>query len=59
MLGPTIGVSESMARTRWNVRTQPALKLPAADVFQVRSGSFQSSQSLMLLTVLAASRRLT
>jgi hypothetical protein len=35
VLGPTIGVSVSRARTRWYVRTQPALKSPAAEVFQV------------------------
>src|SRR5262245_45920646 len=56
MLGPTIGVTVSRARTRWKVRVQPALKSPAAAVFQVRSGSFHSSQPSTLVTVLAASR---
>jgi hypothetical protein len=31
------------------VRTQPALKAPAVEVFQVQSGSFQISYAPMLL----------
>jgi hypothetical protein len=58
-LGPTIGVTASRARTRWNVRTQPSLKLPAAPVFQVKSGSFHSSYASTLDTLVAAIRAFT
>lgn len=59
MLGPRIGVTVSRARTRWKVRVQPALKSPAAAVFQVKSGSFHSSQASTLVTVVALSRAVT
>ena len=40
----------SSARTSSNVRAQPAVKEPAAAVSQVQSGSFHSSNALMLLS---------
>src|SRR5256885_610831 len=42
-LGPWIGRVESFERTSLNVVAQPLSKLPAAEVFQVQSGSFHSS----------------
>jgi len=42
VLGPWIWALGSSARTSLKVRAQPASKAPAALVFQVQSGSFQS-----------------
>src|SRR5882724_6980495 len=53
--GPAMGVTVSSVRMRWEVRTQPAFQLPAAAVFQVQSGSFQTSQAATSLTEVATS----
>src|SRR2546421_7785480 len=46
-LGPWMGVVEPFDRTSAKVRAQPASKLPAFAVSQVKSGSFHSSQAAM------------